>query len=422
MKLNINGLEALEALLERNEIEAFLKEAQGFVYRMWTTPAIKGKALLIPQMDALLERAARHFNRSQRPRESALQLVAHIATEIYTTGGHTRLIENMVRALPEYRHVLVLTDSVENYRQGRLALDTLKERFDILGVEILTLSGATLTEKTAELAGLIESLAPQAAVLTAHHFDVVANAGITGNSAPRVIFIHHGDDLPSLGATRADLIHADLNPASLHVCMTEGLLTPAYLNLTVKDCGVVHAPQRDTLIGATCGAPYKYSGVSLFSYAALLAALFAAGVEKIFHIGTMPQEQMAQVRSDLAKAGQDAQRIIFMPNTPSLAPALKKVAPDFFLGSHPIGGGTAMTEAMSLGLAIIATRPEGLSPLHNVDLSLGNELVVRTLDDVPAIVTTVRRDRKALGRRSRDVYEKHYSMGVFRDRLLSLIR
>ena len=122
-----------------------------------------------------------------------------------------------------------------------------------------------------------------------------------------------------MGASRLDFEHVDLTPACHKVCTSHLDAHASLLNLTVKDIGTARLIERDRMIGVTCGTPHKYAGSREFSYAQVLAALFASGVDRVVHIGDMPSSQKDQICADIVASGQNASRIIFLPDTPSLA-------------------------------------------------------------------------------------------------------
>jgi hypothetical protein len=411
----------LSQKLTRRELDAVLDTTGKLAYQLCMLPALMGRALFLPQLDALMEDAAKAFvPAAMHP--AAGPIVVHVATEVYETGGHTRVLEDIARALPEYRHVLILTDIMENYRAGRLVLGFLKGRFDTIKLEVIFLQETTLAQKALELAAHIARLAPQAVALLGHHFDTIANAGVSGHSAPRVLYIHHCDFSPALGATRGDYIHVDVTPSCHAMCKTVRASPSVFLGLSVEDRGVVEFSARKSLVGVTCGGPHKYAGRNEFSYAELLAALFANGIENIIHIGAMSPEQMNQIQKEIDALGQDAGRVIFQGNTPSLTDSLQEIMPGFFLCSFPTGGGKAMLEAMSVGLPLLIPRPGSTAPLIGADIAHGVGLTIKTLQDVPGIVRRLRTEEQGLGRRHREIFEQYYSMPVFRKKLLGLIR
>lgn len=421
MIVNLEVASVLSQMLDRGELEQVLAHARSISHELSIHPGLNGVGLFIPQLDELMLRASKGL--VQLPSGPAHKdSMVHVATEVYETGGHTRVIEDIVRAFPQCRHTLILTDVADNYLGNRLHLGFLKERYEALGLEVVYLKKSSLTARAQECATLLREFAPQAIFLFAHHFDTVANAAISGQSAPRVLYVHHCDHNPGLGATRSDYIHLDVSPPAHELCKSIPALSPIFLGLSIADSGrVAAAADRAGLVGVTCATAYKYTGRCEFSYAEFLAAMFAEGVEKLFHIGEVPQAQQDQIRAEIRALRQDERRIEFVGNVPSLAQSLKQIAPDFFLCSYPVGGGKAMIEAMSVGLPTISPRAPTTLPLICADLSMGVSLTIEKLEEVPAAFKKLRAEKQELGERNREMFDRHYSMTAFHRKLSELI-
>src|ERR1700730_13334886 len=302
--------------LECGNIEMFLDRLAELTVKLLSEP-LRGRALFCPELDELARKASLIITPDSNPTRDSKVLV-HVATTVYPTGGHTRVIEDIAATLPDYRHVLIITDMDKSHP----ALAYLKPRFDGLRMKVHLLQCLSRAEKTRELSSLIGALGPEAILLLAHHHDSVAYTGVTGHAARHVLFLHHTDYEPSLGASRLDYAHVDLTPTCHSICASRPYLNASLLNLTVKDIGTVRLIERHPIIGVTCGSSYKYAGSNEFSYAQLLAALFSSGVIRVLHIGDMPASQKDQICADIAASGQDASRVVFLPNTPSLATKL----------------------------------------------------------------------------------------------------
>lgn len=407
---------SIAASLKRGDIETFTRRLSELTSQLLSGP-LWGRALFIPELDELAREASLIIAPSHN-RTTDSKLIVHVASVVHPIGGHTRVIEDIAAALPEYRHVLIITD------MGRLApmeLAPLMPRFEELHLKVHLLKAPNWSEKARELSSLIAALGPQVVLLLAHYADSVAFVGVAGHAAPRVVFLHHCDHMPALGASRTDYTHIDLTPACHRFCAVRPKLQASLLNLTVKDSGTVRLVERHPIVGVTCGREAKYQGTSEFSYGQLLAALFGGGVGQILHIGDMPGWQRDEICADIAANGQDANRVTFLPNAPSLSAKLIEISPDFYLVSHPVAGGKATLEAMSVGLPILFARPASASSLLNVDMTFGTSVPVSTLKDVRTAVRRLEGERRALAKRSREVYEKHYSPGAFREGLLSAI-
>jgi len=371
----------------------------------------RGQVLFVPSLDELCRKASLPQQPAGRVADPGL--VVYVATQIDIIGGHTKLIEDIVAALPGKRHLLVLTAMQPSTHPF---LTALIKRFASLGVEVRPLKPSSPIDKVFELSSLISSVAPRTVFLAAHQFDVVASIGVKIGAAPQVVFLHHADYEPSLGASRTDYLHIDLIPACHQFC--KSYVPALLLPLTTQDLGLAEVKTRQRPIGVTCGSASKYLGFVEFSYGQLAAALFHAGVENLVHIGEVPSKQKGEIRREI---GPNAGRLEFIGNVPSLAAELIKIAPDFYLSSHPIGGGKAIIEALSVGLPILFPCPASTPTLMNSDLSFGAGLQIERLDEVPAALMRAKRERQNLGRIGRAVYEQRYSAAAFRDKLLTIL-
>lgn len=410
---------ALEDLLELGNIETFLIRLAELMEKL-LSESKRGRALFVPGLDELARKASFVITPPHQTsgQQTNSKVILHIATEVYPIGGHTRVIEDIAAALPEYKHILVITSMFESDP----VWTSLKPRFDMLKLEVHLLRSLTLTEKAIELSSQITALQPLAVLITAHQFDSVAYVGVSAHAAPRVIFLHHADHQPSLGAYRLDFTHVDVTPACHNVCVSHPDLRASLLNLTIADNGTVRLVERDRLIGVTCGTPHKYAGFREFSYPQVVAALLSSGVDRVFHIGDMPAWQKDQICEVIAASGQNARQMVFLPNTKSLTAKLLEIAPDFYLISHPIPGGKATVEALSVGLPTLWPCPASTPRLMAPDMTFATSILVANLGQVPPAIRRLKLEKTMLARQSREVYEKYYSPGAFREGWLSVIK
>ena len=163
------------------------------------------------------------------------------------------------------------------------------------------------------------------------------------------------------------------------------------------------------------------SGTIEFSYAELVAGLFSSGVARIFHVADMTASQKDQICADIVANGQDSNRLVFLSSAPSLAMKLIEMSPTFYLTSHPLGGGKATVEALSVGLPILYVCPASRLPLLGPDMTFGTSIPVTTLGQIPAAVNRLELERITLAELRPQIYETHYSTKAFREGLQPLM-
>jgi hypothetical protein len=404
------------------DVEGALALAFSLTYQLSIMQELNGKFLFAPNLDQLmLEAHARLIGQTKPPAHGRREVILYVATEIYLVGGHTRLLEDMASVLPEYQHILVLTDCGKRYRENGFTLGELARRCATAGLRVIILRGTGLVERVKELDELIRAIAPGTVYVMAHHWDVIANAAVSGSSAPVVIYGHHCNYNPALGAARRDWIHIDYAAGVQGVCSAV-LQSPTILHdMTLRQTAApVDLTANDgALRGITCASPHKFAGRDRHSYAELLCALFKAGVTRFWHVGGLPEAQMTEIRNALAESGIDAGALDVIPSIVSLYDFIHACRPDFFLAPFPLPSARATLEAMAAGLPVITTPQE--QPLLDFYGDREPGLSVRSLDDMPAVVTRLRQDKVALGRESHRVFQEHHSESAFRRRLLETI-
>lgn len=411
---------ALEALYLAGDFEQLLRNITQLNLHLLQRPELRARALFEPVSDRILQRfSLAHFG---RPRSPKAKTILHIATEVYDVGGHTRVLEDIVSALPEFQHTLILTDMRHHYSTGALSLGILAERFEKLGIRVLFLKRQGSMDRLLELDQMIEIISPSTIFLNAHHFDTVTYGVANHTTAPRVLFLHHADFQPSLGATRPDYVHVDLTVnCHDHCCAMLGE-KPTMLFMTVKDFGIRQADFTQPLTGVSAGAAYKYAGRAGFTYGELIAELVASGVSTMHHIGDVTTEQVVEWRAQLVKRGQREDSIVFHGNVPSLALALQNISPHFYLNSHPVGGMKALIEAMSVGLPFVHVHtPEKLPLFRWPDTAYGKAIIIKSLKDALTTVRQLRERGEAQGQHNRELYESQFAPAVFQRQLRSLV-
>lgn len=410
----------LLSLYRDRRFEEFLGTIHSLFDHMLNVVEFKGKVLFEPVADACLRMfAEQQFGRPRRASNS--NTILHVATEVYESGGHTRLFEDVVAALPEYQHTLVLTDAMDNYATGQLSLGFLQERFDALGVRVLRLRSPGRLDRLHELDRVIERVAPGTIVINAHHFDTVTYGTICGASAPRVLFLHHCDYEPSLGATRDDFAHVDVTIKCHDQCKLHGFATPSLLPMTVEDPGIVDIDWSQPLTGLTCGTNIKFEGRLVFSYAELLLALFTSGTAVMHHVGGLAPPQLSEIATVLQNGGVDVERFKYHGTVPSLSAAIQTVRPHYYMNSHPNGGFKAAIEAIACGLPVIQSNVRDEDSLFGLSHKFADVVSFRTLAEVAGVLTQVSQNGRDWARRNRRHYEKTFEPSLFRTHLLSLV-
>ncbi len=369
--------EALEAVLGKvlALIERF-KDPENFGLRLFS----QGLDNLIPYIAQLM-----HLEATPPPKSNAD--VCIIATNFYTTGGHTRVGQDIARLLPpDQRPLMIMTNTGGANLRYRDAPSRPGLQTDFRERAFLLLHAPTLVEKIVELFQMLKAARASRIILLCHPFDVVAIVA-TWPFRDVVEFVHHVDHTPALGATLPFSAHVDLTYTCHRACREAGL-NAVFASMT---SAVVDAPPRGRAPGrlrfATCADERKYAGRrrhGWIDYA--VAAMRLPGAEFV-HIGGASEGMQTEIRQALSAAGLDPARYVFVGQKDSLPAELVASQPDVYLGSYPIGGGKAALEAMLAGVPVISPCDPDAPRLLRFALPLPHYIDIESPDELEDAVT-----------------------------------
>lgn len=350
------------------------------------TPEVYGRALFAKGLDTLIPRLARRLKLKDAPRAAkSNDNVCILTTRIYQTGGHSRVAADLIERLQPAGAVVMMTDVYRHLRHWQLFSQPgnqsfLKERACVL------LSSPMLVERVLEAYMILEAMRPSRIILMSHPMDIVA-AIAAWPFRDVVEFVHHGDHVPSLGATLPFSAHVDVT-YTCHLACREAGLNPAYAGMATS--AVETAPPRSAAPGlriATCGSIHKYRGAGRHVWTDYAVAALRRPDSELIHIGATDEAFQNEVRQALAAAAIPAERYVFAGYQPSLPAELAKRGADVYLSSYPETGGKANLEAMMAGVPAIVPIERGLPPLVEFRLPLPRWIPVAEPADLPGALT-----------------------------------
>lgn len=344
-----------------------------------------------------------------------------VATELYPVGGHSRVVADLLRELPE--PTLVLTDLFGNYRKGPDHLNWVQDQNDRAAV--LVLLHSTLWAKCLELARLVRRMAPRNIVYLQHHQDALAFIGTLGDKTARKTLVHHCDHNASIGGTLDGVAHVDFTEELASEC-AQVLQRPAQvLPLYVADQG---CKSFDTLADAaysvvTSGTPIKFARSGPLALQAIAHTVLSAVGGRFFHIGPLDAEWLAEIHQHLAHQGLDPARFVALGSVPSLWQTLLQLNAHLYLGSAPAGGGRAAIEAQGCGYPVVFYRSDvqASTTLRVDSVYASKSLSWSTLDELRAVLTGFPPQQAHFSSIARQMYESHYARAPFMRELQRLL-
>ncbi len=346
----------LQHSLKRGDVNQALLKVQAFVQACILDRRSVAKVFGAPLLDSFCQAVGRDVLQSITAAETIAEKdrvdSVVLATELYRTGGHTAVIEDLIktgRFGP--RTVIMLTDALCTADPGVIA-----ERFGT-DVSAEVAPAGSLADKLSWTLERLLFLQPHKLVLMNHHHDPIAVAAAQPSIAEQTIFYHHGDHQLCLGVTLEHTLHVDPHPMGFHNCREAvGVQNPIYWPLIAEDQGT--RPDEEFMVAGvlrTCssGSHNKFEGAYKYAYSDVLPRLMQRTGGEHVHIGPLSTSTLNAIRDGLVAEGIPTDRFVHVPWVKSVWKALHTYAIDVYIASFPLGGGKAMIEAMGAGIPVI---------------------------------------------------------------------
>ncbi len=278
--------------IDNNDLDAALHLIHRTVERIITEPLCTSQVFGSKTLDDLCQRIGKASlaeigretaEATQRPPDRPV--FAYIVTKLQKSGGHTRVIEDFIKARPEARHVILFTDLDGKSDAGYLSSGLAKQA----DVVMEHAPKATYRQRLTWLQTRLLQIRPKRAYLFNHHEDSVAVAAIQPEMKLDAGFYHHGDHHLCLGVYLSHLRHIDPHPMGYRNCRDALGIDNIYVPLTIEDKGARPADlpflHDGTLTTCTAARANKIEIPYFVSYLDVVPKLLKATGGRHIHIG-----------------------------------------------------------------------------------------------------------------------------------------
>jgi len=327
----------------------------------------------------------------------------YVCTEALSSGGHARVVSDLIRAAPECTHHVILTNLWE-----RPQLFT--QEFESLGAQITVLPKGNMLEKLRLLTEFLNGFQQARVFLLNHHQDTVAVAAVGANARHERFFIHHCDYLFCLGLFLPGVVHVDLHTMGFHDCRsTLKIDANIYWPLTCVDGNTIRSGdflENGRLVTCCCGSGHKFTVRYPIDYFDTVGEILRMTSGKHIHIGPIEDQHKRRLLEKLVASRVSLDRFEHIPHVPNLRTALLDLKVDAYIASFPLGGGRALIEAMSAGVPVVGHLHHHNNLLGGTDLLPKDAPTWSNVPELLAILQSLERDTLvALSAASRKRYD-----------------
>lgn len=349
-----------ETALGRGSINIALRLVHNFVERIVTEPICAAQVFASHDLDQLCLRIGRQNLTSLAapqdgppPCRKNGPTVIYLVSRLQRSGGHSRLVQDFIRAQPEKNHLILSTEvggpSDKDYFSQIFATDE--------NVRFVRAPGGGFETRLRWLQSTLLISRPEHVYLFNHHQDSVAVAALVPELGIEGSFCHHGDHHLCLGVHMNHLTHIDLHPMGYHYCRDELGVDNRYLPLTFEDKRCLPVQTDFThggpLTTATAARSNKVEIPYYVSYLDTIPRVLKITRGRHIHIGRLTPWALRRIYSQMRKLGVQKDRFVYIEWTPSVWQTLQNQKVDVYIASFPYGAGLTLIEAMGAGIPVI---------------------------------------------------------------------
>lgn len=411
-----NLKETVLLLQEKNKLDKALRLVCSIVERIITEPLCTSQVFGSKILDELCQSIGKSNLKEiidvridSNIEEECKPVFVYIVTRLQKSGGHTRVIEEFIKARPDSRHVILSTELI-----GRSDTDYLQK--GLASKQCIYFEQAPKVNYQKKLSWLQKRLLgikSEKVYLFNHHQDSVAIAAIQPEMMLDASFYHHGDHHLCLGVYISHIKHIDPHPMGYHNCRKVLGINNIYIPLTVDDNGERAANQPfmsdGKLTTCTAARSNKIEIPYCVNYLQTVPEILKVTGGRHIHIGRLTPWAIFKIRRGLKSHKIDQNRFIYIPWVPSIWKALHEYQVDMYIASFPYGGGLTLIEAMGAGVPVVLHRHIFSRILSGIDLAYQGVFSWRYLDELLHYCSTVNpEDLAEAGRLGRLQYERFH--------------
>jgi len=401
-------------------LDQALRLIHDFVEQVFTEPLCTAQFFGSVELDALCQaigRASLETVYNAPPAspqyQSGKKCYVYIVTRLQSSGGHTKVIEDLIKARPSAEHIILSTELIGKSD----TISFIEECSGVISIAFRVAPKVSFLDRLIWLQSNLISIKECHAYLFNHHQDAVAVAAIQPEMLLDASFYHHGDHHLCLGVYLSHLEHIDPHPMGYHNCRDVLGIANVYLPLVVDDFGARQSDASFLAAGVltTCTAARsnKVEIPYFISYLDFIPELLKKTGGRHIHIGRLSPWAVFKIRRGLVRCGIPRDNFVYIPWVRSVWKALHEHRVDLYIASFPYGGGLTLVEAMGAGVPVALHKHVFSKILSGIELAYPEAFSWRYPEELLTYCASLKvATLEESGRLSRKQYEAFHQRDI----------
>ncbi|MBV9997040.1 MAG: hypothetical protein JO127_17695 [Caulobacteraceae bacterium] len=221
--------DAARATASKGDLNSALEMIVRFVITVISRDSSLAEVFSSPELDRLALELGRLPAKSEFQGSDEDQVV-FLVTGIAPTGGHSRVLLDLIAADPAARATVLITNTEHDLRQSDV-----EGMFEFHGGAVEVAPVGNLATRLRWLQRRLASLRPARTYIFTHHFDPLCVAAAQPEISGRLFYYHNCDHSLALGVHLPHGTHIDFNGKSFHHCrQTKGVSNNIFWPLTAQ--------------------------------------------------------------------------------------------------------------------------------------------------------------------------------------------
>lgn len=414
--------------LNAGDINHALRLIHNRVEKIITEPSCTAQAFASKELDSLCQQIgnqslislknSRHVTYASQDNPPK---VAYLLSRWQKTGGHSRLVSDFISAQPDKEHIIYITGI-----GGPSDLKYLKKNLNKkIHVQIVSAPRGNFQERLFWLQSELANCGAGHVYLFNHHQDSVAVSALVPDLGISGTFCHHGDHHLCLGVHLRHLSHMDFHPMGYHYCREKLGIDNVYLPLTFEDKGITPNSTKSLtpsggLRTATAAGTNKIEIPYHVSYLEIVPKILKITGGTHLHIGRLTPWALRHLRRQMRQQQIPADKLIYIPWTPSVWKTLQEYEIDVYLASFPYGAGLTLIEVMGAGVPVLMHQHMYSRVLSGLEIAYPEAFSWASPDALLNYITNLKPEKlEQEGQAARLHYEKYHRPEILKEQLNS---